>query len=346
MASKKQLKTIRGKKQIGTQAKTVKTLALSSSWKCHLLDDGSYGWEQDPSSETDYLTFEYSIPSGSTIKSAKIRYEINSPASGISIFTINGISGKKSGRVEFNLTGTTGNFMVAFTFRANGTKEDENTHKSTLQLKNIRLEIEYIPPKTVKPQKNPKISAKDFPHPKQTTYFITQSDGRVFEFDGVTKIQHSLSSKFEEEPSENKDEYVNGARNEPDKVTIDVMMSDVYTSTGTLTDGRPTTRENSRSAAALSTLHDIKTDRVLLMVVTPQYVYTDMVLASVTANQDENTQFGFEAQLTFQHKYNTDSGDDVTSSSGGSGEEEDPDPRGPNSAAGETLDKWRQNRVT
>ena len=39
----------------------------------------------------------------------------------------------------------------------------------------------------------------------------------------------------EEEPEKHAEEYVNNARNEPDKLVIEVIMSDVYTDNGNLT---------------------------------------------------------------------------------------------------------------
>ena len=312
MAKKKKKKlTVKGT----IDGQVTQRLDMTSEWKCFLRDDGKYAWEKDPTTAYAYLGFEYSIASGSTIKSAYLYFNANLPESGVALFTVNGASAIKKEKVKISLTSTGGAFTVPFVFRANGTKEDELNHSGTLTLTKIKLVIEYNPPVKVTPSKA-KPKASDFPVPTQTTYFITQSDGKNFTFDGVVAIQHSLSSKFDEDPSDDADEYKNSAKNEPDKVTIDVMMSDVYTSTGNLTDAHPRAKENTRSAAAFTALHQIKEERELLMVVTPQYIYTDMVLGTVTVNQDENSQYGFEGQLTFQHKYETESSDDDTSSDG------------------------------
>ena len=210
---------------------------------------------------------------------------------------------------------------MTFSFKANGNKADENTHYSTTQFKNVYLWIEYeagTSPSTPSPPK-----LKGMAVPPQSTCVYDQETGKIYLFDGVTKIQHNMSMKIEEEPEKNKEQYVNNARNEPDKVTLDVVMSDVYDGAGDIVNARSftslestafektksslikrdSTEPYTRSENAFYVLHDLKEARRKLSVITPHFVHTDMILASITVNQDEEHTDGWEGQLVFQHAF-------------------------------------------
>ena len=118
-------------------------------------------------------------------------------------------------------------------------------------------------------------------------------------FDGVIKVNHTMTLKIEEEPDEKKaSQYVNNAKNESNKVTFDIIMSDVYTDRNDLTK-----RAENRSESALTVLNALKRDRVLLDVITNLMTYKNMLLAGITLTQDDGTtHYGFYGQLVFQEK--------------------------------------------
>ena len=307
---------------------------ISSAWKCKKTfvyhGTQSYGYYQykfasGPSCNKVTKSFSYSIPSGAKIKKAQVWADIATGWTGASVLTANGNQfGLKSGNsrgANVSISGTSGTLSVTFAFKANGNKADENTHYSTTQFKNVYLLIEYEGGTTPSTPATPKL--KGMPVPPQSVCVYDQENGKIYLFDGVTKIQHALSMKIEEEPEKHKDEYVNNARNEPDKLTLDVVMSDVYDGSGAIVNARAFTaaertafdktkssliaRDSSepytRSENAFYVLHDLKEARRKLSVVTPHFIHTDMILASITVNQDEEHTDGWEGQIVFQHTY-------------------------------------------
>jgi len=213
-------------------------------------------------------------------------------------------------------------FTVTFKYKATGgLYKDENMHTGTCEFKNVYLLIEYEVEggkETPAPTETPRV----FKVPPQSVCIYDQTSKKVYSFDGVMKIQHNLTLDIQEEPDNKKKEYVNNAKNQPDKLTLDIVMSDVYTGGGTtvkkatkLTSAQNTAvnktkksiqRESSgktRSETAFYVLHWLKEQRRKLSVITPQYVYTDMILASVTVNQDDSNTFGWDGQLVFQKAF-------------------------------------------
>ena len=73
-----------------------------------------------------------------------------------------------------------------------------------------------------------------FNTPPQPVYIYDAGRGMTFYFDGVIKVDHSVQLKIEDDPSNVKNGYVNSAKNEADEVTLDVVMSKVYTTKGDL----------------------------------------------------------------------------------------------------------------
>lgn len=309
---------------------TTSDVQISSSWRCkktfkyHGTQNYGYyvySFAAGPSANTQTRAFQWSIPSGAKIKKAQIWATISVGWTGASILTANGnpfnqSSGSERG-ANVNLSGTSGTLSVTFTFKANGNKADTNTHYSTTTFRNVYLWIEYEDGGTPSTPAPPKL--KGLAVPPQSVAIYDPSNGKVYMFDGVTKIQHALSMKIEEEPEKHKEEYTNNARNEPDKLTLDVVMSDVYDGEGAIisargfTDAERTAYDKTkdslihpdapRSENAFYVLHDLKEARKKLCVITPQFVHTDMLLASVTVNQDEEHTHGWEGQIVFQHTY-------------------------------------------
>ena len=312
------------------------SVTLYSRWQCQYGPDPKtkvigYYFYQGPSVGEGTASITYSLPSGAKITSATLTASYGRPLSGISYVMMNG--GVFKGSEGVALSGNSGTFSARFQFKAIGTKDDTSQHVSTLSISGITLTIVYDDEqeedeKEKEEQLNNEVAGEfQFRIPPQDVCIFDQEESKVYTFDGVLKIQQSMTLKIEEDPSKKKELYVNNARNEPDKVTLDVMMSDVYSGTSTLTvhtgsdatqqaamsafDG---TQESTRSGRAVAVLHMLKEARRMLTVITPQYVYTDMLLQGVTISQDDATPFGWEGQLTFQEKYETTQQKDNTSS--------------------------------
>ena len=120
-----------------------------------------------------------------------------------------------------------------------------------------------------------------------SAYISIPAYGYTYSFSGVLSIKHSVSLKIQTDAeSDSGTDYVNGARNQPDKVTLTVLESDV---------GKPA----GWSARMLQALESVKRNRALCTVVTPAFTYSSMLLSDFTATEDEKTQSGWKGTLTF-----------------------------------------------
>lgn len=309
--------------------KTTKTLkvtapgfSLVSNWFCTKTGSGKnekYKFVSGyPSSDAWSIWFTYEIPSGAKIKSAVAHVKITDPNTGISVLSANGarMVSKGKGVYSANITVTSkSRTKVKFVFKANGSKSSADG-RAPINFSDVYLQIKYESSASAATQKK-KQDAMSVP--PQTCCLYDPGSGKVYMFDGVVRIQHQNSVKLEEEPNAEKYTYVNNALNEPDKVTLDVIMSDVYTGTSAL-DSAPSVKsdqeralnagkgaglvvETSRSANAFGVLKELKESRQYLEVVTPQHVYVEMMITSIVANQDESCPYGWSGQITFQSKY-------------------------------------------
>ena len=316
----------------------VADFTMSSSWKAKqimvYIGTQSYGYKQwkfesGPTQGTARVPFNFTLPSGAVVRKAIIWAKFNSPFSGCSTRSVNGknfteVRGEERGAV---LDNPNSSFEAIFTFKANGTLKDTQTHYASLTCSNVYLELDYemtvIPPDETGGggSGNEDILVV----PPQNVCIYDESDGAIYFFDGVIKINHTLSMDIQEEPdSQKKKKYVNNAKNEPDKLTLDIVMSDVYTGNGPIVDNAGSFTDKQRAAFnategslikrnaqdpwtrsenAFYTLHWLKEERRKLAVITPQFVHTDMIISSFTCNQDENCPFGWEGQLVFQEAY-------------------------------------------
>ena len=312
------------------------TLQIYSRWKCTLevtrgqTLTSKYAMPLgQPTMEGGKVDISYSIPSGAKIKSSTVSATYISPFTGISALTLNG--GLFKGSASVSLSGNSGTISCAFLFRANGNKVDLEQKLSTLTLKDITLTIKYEDdaPEDNGTQDDSQTTTNSlkFRVPPQAVCVYDQEEKKLYTFDGVMKIQQNMSLKIEEDPSKKKELYVNNARNEPDKVTIDVVMSDVYgddiggnlylDSTSYDVSAAQSIGSgggNTRSSRAVNLLHTLKEARRMLTVITPQFVYTDMLLQGVVVTQDDTCPFGWQGQLTFQEKYEETQKKDQTSS--------------------------------
>ncbi len=335
------------------QSKTVKVtcgdFSISSAWKCTFkyLPGKSYGsWQitTGPSCNSHTESFKWSIPSGAKIKKAQIWVEQGNNLYG-AICRVNNVnftekSGNQKG-ANITLSGTSGTLSAKFEFKAYGqVKYDNKIHYNTCSFKGVYLWIEYTGGDG-EGGGGGGGSSDGLQVPPQSVCIYDQGTGDVYLFDGVEKTQHSLSMKIEEEPEKHKDQYVNNARNEPDKVTLDVLMSDVYTGAGDIIDnaGSFTTSQQtafsetkdyliqrdkkdpwSRSENALYSLHALKEKRGRVSVITPHFVHVNMILSTVTITQDESTPYGWVGQLVFQRAYEAQKKTNTNSSSSSSGQ--------------------------
>ena len=121
-----------------------------------------------------------------------------------------------------------------------------------------------------------------------SAYILVQAYGYRYSFDGVSSIAHALSLKVaKDSASSDGADYVNNARNEPDTVTLSVLASDTHVA------------QLSWAMQTFRSMAMIKEARVLCTVVTPLRTYPNMLLTSLSALEDENSQSGWTGTLTF-----------------------------------------------
>ena len=113
------------------------------------------------------------------------------------------------------------------------------------------------------------------------------SHGVAYTFSGVISVQHEFSLKLQtDSESVTGSDYLNGARNQPDKVVLSVAESDVGHMSGW-------------AARMMQAMESVKRTRTLCNVVTSAFVYSGMLLSEFTATEDETSQSGWQGTLTF-----------------------------------------------
>ena len=117
---------------------------------------------------------------------------------------------------------------------------------------------------------------------------------RTYHFTGVTSIEHSLSLSIEKTSSQGSD-LVNGARNQPCRVTLNIVETDT---------------ENPEGSAKefLDRLASIKKKRVHCTVVTSLATYKKMLLSDISVTQDGTDICGWTGKLTFAEHITSGSG--------------------------------------
>ena len=111
--------------------------------------------------------------------------------------------------------------------------------------------------------------------------------GYTYTFSGVLSVKHEFSLKIRTEAeSASGTDYVNGARNQPDRVTLRVIESDVGHRAGW-------------ADRMLQVLESLKRTRTLCSVATSARTYADMLLSEFTAELDETSQSGWQGTLVF-----------------------------------------------
>ena len=112
--------------------------------------------------------------------------------------------------------------------------------------------------------------------PSSSAHITVKEHNQTYHFTGVISVSHSLSLKvFETTDTTELGSYVNGAKNQPDRVTLSVLETDAAHSAA------------GWAARMLDILSAVKRDRLLCRVVTPHHTYDDMLLSAVSVTQDE-----------------------------------------------------------
>lgn len=110
-------------------------------------------------------------------------------------------------------------------------------------------------------------------------------------FDGITEISHALSMKVETDADSAKGtDYINNAKHEPDRITLNVIMSAC---------NDPAANSN-RIVNTLSDLIALKESRTLCQVITDLRTYLNMLLTDITVTKDETNPSGWSGVLAFQ----------------------------------------------
>ena len=125
--------------------------------------------------------------------------------------------------------------------------------------------------------------------PNSSSAYITLRDtGKTYRFTGVLSVTHHLSLKvFETSDTTELGSYVNGAKNQPDKVTLSVLETDAaHAAAGW-------------AVRILDVLESVKHNRLLCRLVTPHHTYEDMLLSAVSATWDEEHPDGWTGEQTF-----------------------------------------------
>ncbi len=111
--------------------------------------------------------------------------------------------------------------------------------------------------------------------------------GYTYSFSGVLSVKHEFSLKISTDAeSAYGSDYINGARNQPDRVILTVLESDVGHLSGW-------------SDRMLQAMEALKRTRTLCNVVTPAKTYSAMLLSEFVATLDESSQSGWKGTLTF-----------------------------------------------
>ena len=110
--------------------------------------------------------------------------------------------------------------------------------------------------------------------------------GYEYRFCGVTSVRHTLSLQLASDAgSATESGFVNGAKPQPDKVTLSVVETDL--------------EQSGRAARMIEALDAVRRSRALCRVITSVRTYDNMLLSEITATQDETNPHGWSGTLTF-----------------------------------------------
>ena len=114
--------------------------------------------------------------------------------------------------------------------------------------------------------------------------------GYTYTFTGVLSVKHEYSLKLQTDSnSASGADYINGARNQPDKVVLSVMETDIGHMDGW-------------ANRMLQAMESIMRNRILCTVVTPALTYTGMLLSGLSVTEDEKNQYGWHGKAPNQEQ--------------------------------------------
>lgn len=125
------------------------SFTMTSEWTCSTREINSqWTWViiTGPSVSGQNLSFPVSLPADAIISRAHIEVSINSPVGGAAYFRANEVQVPSSGIIEVdNITATTKNYDVHFSFKSNGVvyRDATKTYRSVLHVTDPTLVIEY-----------------------------------------------------------------------------------------------------------------------------------------------------------------------------------------------------------
>ncbi len=168
---------------------------------------------------------------------------------------------------------------------------------------------------------------------ESSAYITIPSLNLTYHFTGVTSIAHHLSLKIQEKTDTTEENtLVNGAKNEPDRVTLSVVETDaVHSAAGW-------------ARRMLDVLSSVKRQRLLCRVVTPHHTYDNMLLSSVTATQDETSPDGWSGELTFTECLSVNARSEVKTTDNASTAKNVGSAAPPKAASGVVTALWMQWR--
>ena len=122
-------------------------------------------------------------------------------------------------------------------------------------------------------------------------YIYNPAKQQTITFDGITEISHALSLKVETDADNAAgNDYINNAKHEPDRVSLNVIMSGCHD---------PSANSN-RVVNTLSDIVALKESRTLCQVITDLRTYLNMLLTDITVTRDETNPSGWSGVLAFQ----------------------------------------------
>ena len=124
--------------------------------------------------------------------------------------------------------------------------------------------------------------------PQSSAYIVVKEQGTALHFTGVMEIVHHLSLKiFDKADVTEVASFVNGAKNDPDRVTLSVVETDAAHSA------------QGWAARMMDILYSVKRNRMLCRVITPQKTYEDMLLSEINATHNAENPDGWSGEISF-----------------------------------------------
>lgn len=120
--------------------------------------------------------------------------------------------------------------------------------------------------------------------PQSTLCLRPLDSGKELRFSGVTQLRHGFTAKVNVDGESGAADVVNGARNQPNKLTLSVLASPV---------GHPA----GWPRRLLECLERLKRNRTLVSVETSVFLYPRMLLSDLTVIQDDQSGDGWTGTL-------------------------------------------------